>query len=210
MRILAGGPARETASAAFHEYKAGLEAQGDGFSLEIRHEVVPDPGGPRWDHGKFRRVAAARQRFMDAGRDFGALFMVDTDVMLSPGVLRRLWEVDADVVFGVFWTFSDWGGFMADWPQVWDRNPYGWTPNCSEALRQPGINEVEVLGGGACSLIRGRGFESHYWPLLKSFERQSNMMAGEDRTYCLGLECRGIRQVAVTGLQISHVQAGAA
>lgn len=130
--------------------------------------------------------------------------MVDTDVILGPGVLQRMWEVDADVVYGVFWTDCDWGGYYAQWPQVWDVNPYGWTKECDAALRKPGVNEVEVLGGGACTLIRGRGFESHYWPLLRSFASHPSMMAGEDRTYCLGLECRCIRQVAVTGLPIEH------
>ncbi len=66
----------------------------------------------------------------------------------------------------------------------------------------PGVNEVPVLGGGACTLIRGRGFESHYWPLLESLTALPGMFPGEDRAYCLGLECRGIKQVAVTGLPI--------
>jgi hypothetical protein len=115
-----------------------------------------------------------------------------------------MWEVDADVVFGVYWTRCDWGGEMADWPQCWNITPYGWTQDCADALKAPGINEVEVLGGGACTLIRGRGFESRYWPLLQSLVPHNSMMAGEDRSYCLGLECRGIRQVAVTGLRIRH------
>ena len=119
-------------------------------------------------------------------------------------VNKLMWEVDADVVFGVYWTFSDWGGSMADWPQVWTINPYGWTPESAEALKAPGVNEVEVYGGGACTLIRGRGFESRYWPLLESLQPYRSMWAGEDRTYCLGLECRGIKQVAVTGLPIHH------
>lgn len=135
---------------------------------------------------------------------FDALFLVDSDVILGPGVLERMWAVDADVVYGAYWTHSDWGGSMAPWPQVWDVNPYGWTQETADALRTEGINEVPVLGGGACTLIRGRGFESRYWPLLDSLKRLPSMWAGEDRSYCLGLECRGIKQVAVTGLPIKH------
>lgn len=93
---------------------------------------------------------------------------------------------------------------MAEWPQVWDITPYGWTKETADALNAPGVNEVEVLGGGACTLFRGRAFESRYWPLLKSLTPHGSMMAGEDRSYCLGLEARGIKQVAVTGLKIHH------
>jgi hypothetical protein len=203
-RILAGGPTRETDSHTFQLHYERLLAQG-GCELEVRYEVVKDPGGPdRWRGDKVARVAESRQRFMDAAGDYDGLFMVDSDVILGDGVLERMLEVDADVVYGVFWTYSTWGGSAADWPQVWDLNPYGWTQETADALMAPGVNEVEVLGGGACTLFRGRAFESRYWPLLKSLSRHPDMFAGEDRTYCLGLECRGIRQVAVTGLPIHH------
>jgi hypothetical protein len=213
-RILAGGPARETTSLVYQLHRQGLKAQSFGFELDIRHEIVSDPGGVRWQHDKIARVAQMRQWFMDEayirpdiliiGHDHSALLMVDTDVILGPGVLERMWAVDADVVYGVYWTYSDWGGPMADYPQVWNINPYGWTPECAEQLHAPGVNEVEVYGGGAVTLIRGRGFESRYWPLLQSLQPYQSMFAGEDRTYALGLECRGIRQVAVTGLPIHH------
>jgi hypothetical protein len=189
-------------------HREGLEAQADGFEVEVRHEIVTDPGGPRWQHGKIERVAKVRQEFMDRAMPgewhYTPLLMVDSDVILGPGVLKRMWEVEADVVYGVYWTRSDWGGEMGDYPQVWNITPYGWTQDCADALKAPGVNEVEVLGGGACTLIRGRGFESRYWPLLQSLVPHNSMMAGEDRSYCLGLECRGIRQVAVTGLPIRH------
>lgn len=204
-RVLAGGPARETSSDVFNAHRAGLLAQEGIDQIRVHHVAVPDPGGPRWTHEKFGLVAQARQSLMERARlGWGALWLVDSDVIVGPGVLRRLWEVDADVVHGVFWTDCDWGGEWGRWPQVWDRNPYSWNSQTMVSLIQSGVNEVEVLGGGACTLIRRRGFESHYWPLLRSFEGSPTMMAGEDRTYCLGLECRGIRQVAVTGLPIEH------
>jgi hypothetical protein len=236
-QILAGGPARETSSLTYQLHRESLERQaGDGFAIDVRHEVVKDTGGARWQHGKIERVAVSREIFMDIGascpcgsskwyadsqrlqqwkpgavcrvcespRRHDALFMVDSDVILGPGVLKRMWEVDADVVYGVYLTYSDWGGSMHHWPQVWNVNPYGWTQECADALNAEGVNEVDVLGGGACTLIRGRGFESHYWPLLQSLVRLPGMWGGEDRSYCIGLEARGIKQVAVTGLPIHH------
>lgn len=260
VRVLAGGPARETSSDLFLLHHIGLMAQdtrkmvihegtvdddlpGDvilreppllvtevttGIEVCTRHEIVPDSGGPRWHHDKIARVAQARQKMLDeavgvpsarlAGTinhrdgwqfrsEWDALLMVDTDVILGPGVLERMWAVDAPVVFGVFWTKADWGNSpgIEAWPQVWDRHSYRFTEECWTALTAPGVNEVPVLGGGACTLIRGRGFESHYWPLLKSLSAFTDMFSGEDRAYCLGLEARGIPMVAVTGLPIVHL-----
>lgn len=247
MNILAGGPARETESAVFKLHEEGLEAQSfaprapilssssteeeigvaarvvTGARVQVQHEVVRDAGGPRWTRQKIARVAQVRQRFMKRCQPWSetlpnALFMVDTDVICGPGVLERLMQVDADVVFGVFFTQASWGGPYGPWPQVWTKNPYGFDPLSAELLTEglDGIvNEVEVFGGGACTLIRGRGFESRYWPLLDSLqvghddtvirEDARGMWAGEDRSYCLGLEARGIRMVAVTGLPIVHL-----
>lgn len=221
MRVLAGGPARETTSDLFELHKHGLEVQnGFGhvptekqFDVVVRHEIVPDIGGPRWHDEKIERVARVRQGFMDFAwtahldqPEFDALLLVDTDVILGPLVLERMWAVDADVVYGVFWTEADWGNApgVTRWPQVWDVHPYGFTQGTWDGLTRKGVNEVPVLGGGACTLIRGRGFESRYWPLLNSIRHCGGMWGGEDRTFALGIECRGIEQVAVTGLPIYH------
>lgn len=234
MRVLAGGPARETGSDLFRLHVDGLEAQ---EWVEVVHEVVApesDPaaefvgGESRWPLTQVERVAQCRQRFMErvghnacvkatsrlpgdpvwksvprlmSYGNYDAVLMVDTDVILGPGVLDRLWAVDADVVYGVFW--SVWPGGRVPLPQVWDIHPYGHTQALQEALVAGG--EVEVLGGGACTLFRGRAFESRYWPLLEGLKRSGGAWAGEDRTFCLGLECRGIRQVAVAGLPIVHL-----
>lgn len=220
MNILAGGPAREVESEVFRLHREGLEAQNGGDRrLKVEHTVVPDPGGDRWTRQKIERVARCRQQFVNVATALSdALFMVDTDVILGPGVLDRMIAVEADVVFGVFFTQASWGGPYGPWPQVWTKNPYGFDPLSAELLTEglDGIvNEVEVFGGGACTLIRGRGFESRYWPLLDSLqvghddtvirEDARGMWAGEDRSYCLGLEARGIRMVAVTGLPIVHL-----
>ena len=220
MRVLAGGPARETESAMFRLHVEGLLAQaGDGLEIVVRHIVVPDEreymlGDKYWHHDKFLSVAAARQQMLvDAVREIETdevLLMVDTDVILGPGVLARLLKADADVVYGVFWTEANWLGAGTQYcPQVWDTHPYAFTDPALERdlmrTRHTGdIREFEVAGGGACTLIRGRGFESHYSPLLPGLRRIPSMMAGEDRTYCIGLEARGIRQLAVTGLPIHH------
>lgn len=213
--VLAGGPARETTSAMYELHRHGLEVQSgfglvkteEQFEIEVRHEIVPDPGGPRWHDAKIEAVAKVRQQFLDGVHDWHgySLLLVDTDVILGPGVLERMWAVDADVVYGVFWTEADWGQPVeGPAPQVWRCHPYSFDRQTWEALTAKGVNEVEVYGGGACTLIRGRGFESRYWPLLESIRYNGGIWGGEDRSYALGLETRGIKQVAVTGLPIYH------
>lgn len=211
MRVLAGGPARETESAVFRAHRLGLVAQSGRILVDVRHEVVEPVGSDeRWPHEAVRRVAASRQRFMDEVEgcryvsrypkpNYDGLLMVDSDIVMGPGVLDRLWSVDADVVYGVFWTV--WPNFDMPMPQVWDRHPYGHTKEVFRSLLAG--EDVEVFGGGACTLFRGRAFESRYYPLLKGLETEG--WVGEDRTYCIGLEARGIKQVAVSGLPIVHL-----
>ena len=210
-KVLAGGPTRETESDLFRLHREGLEAQRAGrFQVHITHEKVepPDEDGPRWTGDKIDKVALARQNFMDEARPFwryDALFMVDSDVIIGPGVLKRMWQVDAPVVYGVFWT--QWPGFDAELPQVWDTHPYGYYTDLLKDLveSRDEIREHPVFGGGACTLIRGRGFDSHYHPLMEGLRLADGMLKGEDRTYCLGLEARRVPQVAVTGLPIRHL-----
>lgn len=211
MKVLAGGPARETESDLFRLHREGLEAQRDDrFWVHITHEKVSPPKeGPRWTLHKIDRVARARQNFMDEASPsfrYDGLFMVDSDVIIGPGVLERMWRVAAPVVYGVFWTH--WPGFSDELPQVWDTHPYGFA--ATDMLRRmilgkQEVAEYPVFGGGACTLIRGRGFDSDYHPLLDGLRHADGMWKGEDRTYCLGLEARRVPQVAVTGLPIVHL-----
>jgi len=211
-RILAGGPTRERESDLYRLHKRGLEAQrGDRFSVHLTHEEVrpPESDGPRWTLDKIDAVARVRQSFMNEAAPlhnrFDGLFMVDSDVVIGPGVLERMWAVSAAVVYGVFWT--QWPGFSAELPQVWDTHPYGFYTDALKEmlLAKNEVREYPVFGGGACTLIRGRGFDSHYHPLLDGLRHADGMLKGEDRTYCLGLEARSIRQVAITGLPILHL-----
>lgn len=216
MRVLAGGPTRDTESAMYRLHVDSLHAQGGfgvtyterHFEIDVLHLPTSDPGGPRWHAEKLERVAEARHRMLGHCRDGGydGLLMVDDDVIIGPGVLDRMWSVDADVVYGVFWTRADWGQPEGpDAPQVWDVHPYGFTPQTWEMLNREGVNEIAVSGGGACTLIRGRALNNGYYPLLRSLRYAGGMWYGEDRRFALECELRGIEQIAVTGLNIVHL-----
>ena len=196
LRVLCGGLTRELQSELFALHREGLLAQSSSslttdaahltsFHVEVRHNSVPDNEGPRWNHAKIARVAKVRQAFLNdaffyQGSDqprmnYAGVFMVDTDVIVGPGVLARMWSVEADVVYGVFSTEADWLDGSRICPQVWNVHPYQFTDQVWEALNMPGVHEIDVLGGGACTLIRGRGFESAYWPLLESLKYSSGI-----------------------------------
>ena len=225
MRILAGGPTRDLDSPILAAHRDCLLSQSlsSEYTLEIEHTECPDTGGPKWDGRKMERIGMVRQGFIDrvnSDANYDALFLVDDDLLLGDWVLQRMLDTDADVVYGVF--LSNWSGGLNRKPQVWDVSPYGQTPELDSQLAA-GMSilgsdfgfdmlmgeprEVEVYGGGACTLIRGRGLESNYAPLLESLRRRNgtDMWGGEDRTFCLGLETRGIKQIAVTGLPILHL-----
>ena len=218
MRILAGGPARETDSALYRLHKRCLIKQ---HAEVVHHIVVEDTGGPKWHAEKIERVARARQDMLDwAKASYDALLMVDTDVILGPSIVERMAEVDADVVYGVFW--SRWTGFTGPMPQVWDEYPYGLSRGLQQALLQGleftdsrfgfemdsgTVKEVPVLGGGACTLIRGRALDCRYSPLLENLVTHSDgdMWCGEDRSYGVRLMASGITQIALTGQPIVHL-----
>ena len=224
MRILAGGPTRSVQAPIWKAHRDCLLGQrlSSEYTLDVDHQECPDTGGPKWDGRKMEQVGRVRQGFIDRVRtqQYDALFLVDDDLLLGDWVLQRMLDTDADVVYGVF--LSNWPGGLNRKPQVWDVSPYGQTPDLDSRLSE-GMSildsgfgfdmlmgeprEIEVFGGGACTLIRGRGLESNYAPLLESLRRRNgaDMWGGEDRTFCLGLETRGIKQVAVTGLPILHL-----
>jgi hypothetical protein len=170
---------------------------------EIQHIEVPplpEQATDRWPENALYRVGKARQTMFEFALGYDALFMVDTDVIIGPEVLGELLKVDADVVYGVFWT--QWPGFDHPLPQVWDVQPYGYVQELETVKKLANGESVEVMGGGACTLFRRRAFESRYHPPM--IAPKVGMWPGEDRTFSVGCNFLGIKQVAVGGLRILH------
>lgn len=199
MNVLAGGPAREMSSATFQLHKQGLEANGCEI-LHIEVPPLPEQDTDRWPERALHRVAEARQQMFEFALGYDALWMVDTDVICGPEVLGEMLQVNADVVYGVFWT--QWPGFDHVLPQVWDVQPYGFVDEKHTIKRLANGENVEVIGGGACTLFRNRAFESRYFPPMVA--PKVGMWPGEDRTFSVGCNFLNIKQVAVGGLRILH------
>jgi len=206
---MAGGPVRDknSTSRISRLWREGLKANGVE-TIDARE--VDDPGGARWTLRKIERVAHTRQEMINDAVINGVyeLWLVDDDVIVGPGVLDRMRQAHADVVYGNFLTSCNWGGYPDLWPQVWMTHPYGFRghPLHLEKLRSEQDLELEVKGGGACTLLRGRALrQARYAPLLEGLRSAGGMWCGEDRTFAMYCEVHEITQLAVVGQPIMHL-----
>lgn len=150
-------------------------------------------GTHRWAVPTFYHLAREKQRLLDLAveRGYDAVFLVDTDLLLSPDTLQSLIDADKPIVSAVFWT--KWGPNDPELPQVWQQHPYGfdgagWTQSSFlRSLQRKSL--VRVRGLGACTLIRAdaliRG--AAFWPLVEGLP-EWGMWQGEDRHFCVRAE----------------------
>lgn len=217
MRILAGGPAVDTTSDYFQASRDSVLGQKTKHELEVKYIVDQKPGDYRvtgdnhhWSDDSVRRVGRMRQDFMDHAQahGFDACWFVDTDLICGPRTLDLLLDVRAPIVFGVFWT--QWAGQQGPLPQVWDQHPYTFDKLEHEGRDvYPTIEavkrgmEIEVNGGGACTLIRKEAFgKARYHPPLNGMP-----WWGEDRDFCTRAQVHNLRMVATGRVKIVHLYA---
>jgi hypothetical protein len=220
MKILAGGPTVDEGTPHFEAHVQTLKAQRKWLLLEgIKMDIVHlDGANPdersvysvsgdhhSWSEIDFEWMGHIRQSFLDraVAGGYDAVFMCDTDLLLGPEVLAKLMAAPSPITYGVFWT--KWKGMETELPQVWDRHPAGWSHG-SKAMGQllRGAT-VEVLGGGACTVIWTAAINrgARYYPRLMSLP--DGIFRGEDRTFNLTAEVHGLQQLAVGGLPIKHL-----
>lgn len=218
MKILAGGPAVDIEAEYFKASRDSIVGQKTKHELKVNYIVDESPGdfhvtddNHHWSDDSVHRVARMRQDFMDMAEAGGydACWFVDSDLILGPRTLETMLDVDAPIVFGVFWT--TWKGQKGPLPQVWDTHSYGF--DWVEHPHKPGERifptieamkrrmEIEVNGGGACTLIRMEAFgKARYFPPLKGMP-----WWGEDRDFCTRAQVHGLQMVATGKVQIAHL-----
>jgi hypothetical protein len=215
MKILAGGPAADIEAAYFEASSASVKGQKTDHELHVQYIVDQDTGDFEvthdnhiWSNDSVLRVGRMRQDFLDlaAVKDYDAAWFVDTDLVLGPRTLEIMLDVDAPIVFGVFWT--TWAGQQGPLPQVWDAHPYSFNHTTHNGRKTfPTIRalqnnqELEVVGGGACTLIRKEAFgKAQYHPPLKGMP-----WWGEDRDFCARAQVHNLRMVATPRPDIVHL-----
>lgn len=144
-----------------------------------------------WNLSTFHRVAKIKNAAIDAflKTDHGALFLIDSDVLLRPGTLEHLDDAQLPVIASVFWT---------KWSPHHGRGPNSWG-SLPEPLLEPGHHEV--IGLGACTLIRRevltRGVR--FTPVVHLATE------GEDRWFCHRARALGYKLVMCSHLEPFHV-----
>lgn len=189
-----------------------------GGVVEEADEVLAadysDEGGTthHWTSAAMARVGRLKNRILDRARTTGAaaVWFVDADLLLDPGVLRSLWYSEAPIACGVYWTkWHNTPGAIAA-PQVWLQHPYALAGNGYEdegAFRAQLLTRqlTRVWGQGACTLLRrvvlDKGVNFGYVPGVP----REGMMAGEDRHFCLQAEAAHLPMLADPWPHIFHV-----
>jgi 2-polyprenyl-3-methyl-5-hydroxy-6-metoxy-1,4-benzoquinol methylase len=147
-------------------------------------------------------------------RNYDALFLVDSDILLEPSVVEQLAAADRDIVSEVFWTC--WYPGSQALPNVWHYDHYDMVPRSRkeklsdaesaarqqqflDMLKSPGLYEVGMLG--ACTLISRKAMEAGI-----SFRPVNNLtLWGEDRHFCVRAAALGYKMYADTHCKTFHI-----
>lgn len=173
----------------------------DSLQLFKDHDMPVDFAGPKpldaeyavseethhWNKPTFYWLGQQKQRILERGKGYDAVFMCDTDLIMDAGTLASLINTNKDIVSAVFWT--KWSPEMPSLPQVWMEQPYemqGKGLEAHEHLENAATRQLWKVGGlGACTLIKSSTLNRvAYSPPLSGLP-EDGMWQGEDRSFCI-------------------------
>lgn len=144
----------------------------------------------KWDVSTYHRVARIKNygidQFMET--DASHLFLIDSDVLIQPGLIDHLADADEPIIASVYWT--SWHPRRGQGPNMWGSNP--------RPLRTPGHHEV--VGTGACTLIQRDVLSK-----VRFAPEPHNQQEGEDRWFCWHAREYGYRLMMCSHLNPFHV-----
>ncbi|MGG0821836.1 glycosyltransferase family 2 protein [Paenibacillus turicensis] len=167
-----------------------------------------------WNDELVDKVAQMKDAIIEYALEasYDGLFLVDSDLVLSPDTLSRLEASDKDIISNIFWT--RWQPDTEPLPQVWMMDEYSFsqipskkdeaqaqqeTANFLEKMKVPGVYEVGGLG--ACTLISHKALEQGV-----RFKRLPNVSFwGEDRHFCIRAAALGISMYVDTRQPAYHI-----
>lgn len=183
------------------------EEESDYLQDDIRHH---------WNDRLIWKVARFKDFLIDLAleRNFDYVFLVDSDLVLSPFTIEHLVSCDRDIVSEVFWTSWRPGHMLL--PQVWLTGTYEFVPQRRDEpltelekkrrsiefikkLYSPGLYRVGGLG--ACTLISRRALEKG----VRFAEIDNLTYWGEDRHFCVRARALGIELWADTSFPPLHL-----
>lgn len=145
----------------------------------------------KWDVATYRRVADIKNAAIDLFyRTTKAthLFLIDSDVLVQPGLVAHLAEAGEPIIASVYWT--KWYPHIGRGANMWGSPP--------EPLLVPGHHEV--AGTGACTLIRRQVLRRVRFDLQPHMPKE-----GEDRWFCYLAHQNGYRLMMCSHLNPFHV-----
>jgi hypothetical protein len=187
-----------------------------GIYLDARTSERPafsdsHPTTHQWSGDAMQRVGQLKNGLIKeclAG-GYDGLWLLDSDLILSPRVLWSLYYSDVPIACAVFWTRWQATPECPPLPQVWLRHPYelsGRGMEMPEFLRRlHGRERLQVWGQGACTLYRNdaltKGVSFDFLPDLP----QEGMWQGEDRHLCVRAERLHVPMYADAWPDIAHI-----
>jgi len=145
----------------------------------------------KWDVPTYQRVGriknAAIDRFYKTTKA-SHLFLVDSDVLVPPGLVTHLAEAAEPIIAAVYWT--KWFPHVGRGANMWGSPP--------EPLVKPG--HYEVHGTGACTLIERKVLKTVRFDPPEHLARE-----GEDRWFCYHAQEAGYRLMMCSHLELFHV-----
>ncbi len=165
-----------------------------------------------WNDALVNRVADMKNsliaRAVDGGFDY--LFLIDSDLLVEPGLLNHLASLGKDIVSEIFWTA--WQPDTMPMPNAWLFDKYDMAhPSLDAAsryaasiefmdrLREPGVYEVGGLG--ACTLISIGALKKGV-----NFSPIKNLsLWGEDRWFCVRAAVLGLPLFIDTRFPATHL-----
>ena len=163
-----------------------------------------------WTPSAFDRVAHLKNRLIRLALDGGCegFWFVDADLLCDPFTFDSLWQLDAPIACGVYWT--QWDARAGEpLPQVWLNHPYqldghgmSW-PEFRGKLT--GRQVTQVWGQGACTLIRDRVFHKGVDFTKVEGLPEGGMWQGEDRAFCIRAERAHLPMLADPWPDIFHI-----
>ena len=195
------------------EHKGELLQGGPSTANDFGDTSLPTH---HWTQTAMGRVGANKNLILRYAlqNNFDYVWLVDSDLLLDPYVLRSLLDTRRPLVSAVYWTRWDKFAGMKAGPQVWLRHVYepfqsgGIARGQTEAeFRQKLVSRslTRVWGLGACTLIsrsvieKGVGF--HRFPALPT----GGLWDGEDRHFCSWAEYLHVPMYADPWPDIFHV-----
>jgi len=149
-----------------------------------------------WPTTAVARIAAIKNSALGTflASPYEWIFLIDSDVLIPPGLIEHLLEIRTPIVSAVYWT--DWGD--GPHPNVWDYHPYK-VAGRWEKYREPG--DYIVGGLGACTLLHRSVVEVgvNFNPV------RGITFAGEDRHFCIRASAADIPLIACSHFDVFHI-----